>query len=1043
MSSGNEGAAYGSLRSPQNILTHGSRDSTAHGSSAQQRNISSTFVNAEHTAPVTVDPSQVYDPWQELQRKRALEQAEEKRMEAKKAEEARRVEEARKAQEAEQARLARETRPDEPSRPEVSTAAALMGFGQNNMPAPNDLEGQMKAMFVKMREFHAKDPQLLAKIWEQERTTHQEDSTNPRSARNPTGSPAKERKAVKPQSTNTSGSGNVQPNTSKTLVGQSSASNSHREPPDVGAREPSEADRLQQRQQKTAPAPRAAPPKMQKAPTGTIWPPDKKDRLAEAAAAWLNTIPANSSKKTEVSHIRHMLDSNPSYIELCESLDSLGLKVDRAAFAKTLLDAVPEVNSAPRQRVQRPPQPSPKPTIPPGNRGQDVQSHRQSLQSTPLQIAPQKSASPSNAPNLINKPSSVKSSSFVKNSVGAKPNSTINKDRIFKFRPSPAQSLTTHPQAPLANTSSVRETSLSTQPRRVQLPTSKEEAAKKRSFAEIIDLTDPRLSEDDDDLEDHVLNANKRPQLLEPARPLSTTHASPTEKAQVTGTMMQNGVQSAPVSKSAVPDEFAALYSNKDIAEVIDKKKAIRRSKYNPKTIARDVLLATGRHPEMRALNAHLEILAANFTAVDATTDLSTFKWDLVDPGQPIVPQQSADIDLGTQADDEDEGDEESQRARAQIVIHRQVIDPNTGAVSVVEERYSAPNPSGHTKKLSHMHKRRGPPFQQSRNNVRTRPYGFGDGHTSSPAPGSSSRRPTAGSDKPRHTHTASSPAVRGGNDAGRQSARGGLSTYAALRQQMASQGTPLPKKRGRPVGWRKHIHGRDVVHSGSSSQQNASHVDPPKPKYAVYECKWKNCSGKLHNLETLRKHVKMLHGKEPPDKKWRCQWQGCTTEIVKGLDSDPNTKNDSFESQEAWMGHMEKEHLSPIAWQLGDGPVGGLSDAQESDASEAYLSDARGRQVTPRVTMPTGADPSAGTPNVAPSSAEQGSSKKRGRPPGSGQGKLRDQAVEARDNLERKKKQMGPGLDKGGSILVNEKRRQGFIDDEGDEGHIVNDADV
>jgi hypothetical protein len=118
--------------------------------------------------------------------------------------------------------------------------------------------------------------------------------------------------------------------------------------------------------------------------------------------------------------------------------------------------------------------------------------------------------------------------------------------------------------------------------------------------------------------------------------------------------------------------------------------------------------------------------------------------------------------------------------------------------------------------------------------------------------------------------------------------------------------------------------------------------------------------------------------------------------------------------------------------------------DAHDSDASEVYLSDAHGRQVTPRISMPfLPPDTPASRPSAVESSSAQKTPKRRGRPPGSGQSSLRQQAVEAQDALERKKMQMGPGLDRGGSILVNEKRRQGLIDDNDEEGEVIDDEDV
>ena len=70
----------------------------------------------------------------------------------------------------------------------------------------------------------------------------------------------------------------------------------------------------------------------------------------------------------------------------------------------------------------------------------------------------------------------------------------------------------------------------------------------------------------------------------------------------------------------------------KNIVQPIRKRRdALRRSRYNPETIARDILLATGSHPSMDPLNAHLDILRQRFPNVKPESDMSTFRWALVD----------------------------------------------------------------------------------------------------------------------------------------------------------------------------------------------------------------------------------------------------------------------------------------------------------------------------------------------------------------------------------------------------------------------------
>lgn len=94
------------------------------------------------------------------------------------------------------------------------------------------------------------------------------------------------------------------------------------------------------------------------------------------------------------------------------------------------------------------------------------------------------------------------------------------------------------------------------------------------------------------------------------------------------------------------PPERDALV-HKDIVRPIQKRRdALRRSNYSSETIARDVLLATGSHPTMDPLNSHLDILRKNSRAVNLESNMSTFKWDLVDPKQDSQRSNISPISL-------------------------------------------------------------------------------------------------------------------------------------------------------------------------------------------------------------------------------------------------------------------------------------------------------------------------------------------------------------------------------------------------------------
>lgn len=119
-----------------------------------------------------------------------------------------------------------------------------------------------------------------------------------------------------------------------------------------------------------------------------------------------------------------------------------------------------------------------------------------------------------------------------------------------------------------------------------------------------------------------------------------------------------------------------------------------------------------------------------------------------------------------------------------------------------------------------------------------------------------------------------------------------------------------------------------------------------PSPR-AIYEgrgamfvpflCEWRGCKAELHNLETLGRHVHVVHcGKEAT----ACLWRRCADE------------RPPFGNPEALGEHVDKAHLIPYAWHIGDGPKVSLpgTPAGPDEELPGYLFDETGRQVTPSV---------------------------------------------------------------------------------------------
>jgi len=104
----------------------------------------------------------------------------------------------------------------------------------------------------------------------------------------------------------------------------------------------------------------------------------------------------------------------------------------------------------------------------------------------------------------------------------------------------------------------------------------------------------------------------------------------------------------------------------------------------------------------------------------------------------------------------------------------------------------------------------------------------------------------------------------------------------------------------------------------------------------------------------------------------------------------------------------------------------------------ESYLSDERGRQVTPRITVEP--ERLEALRSSWSSQVSTGASQGRGRPP---KYTAEQEARDAHARLVSHKKRIGgPGMDCGGATLVNEKRRRGLIENDETEEELVDAED-
>ncbi len=108
--------------------------------------------------------------------------------------------------------------------------------------------------------------------------------------------------------------------------------------------------------------------------------------------------------------------------------------------------------------------------------------------------------------------------------------------------------------------------------------------------------------------------------------------------------------------------------------------------------------------------------------------------------------------------------------------------------------------------------------------------------------------------------------------------------------------------------------------------------VPVPEPIYYAFICEWKGCVAELQNLETLRRHLLVIHGMKQENGRIACLWRNCrkageVTQEVAASDSDevvqvPVSEPLEFLTRHSWKDHIQI-HIQHIAQYMGDGPKG------------------------------------------------------------------------------------------------------------------------
>lgn len=1060
-------------------------------------------------SPTTVDPSQVYDMRAEQQRKAQIEAERRRKIEAaRKAEEqARAAEEAaRKAEEdrkAEQERVERETREAEEeakkaeeeaakkraaqdrkneqrrkareekrqsktaataltqmasastSNPGADAMMAAMG-GEFSGPPANDEEAEMREMFKKMREFNQRNPAMLAKLWEEERRQH--------SAQQATSTP-------QPQPQQPAQPAQAPPQKQPQQQGPASATTS--------------AQPKQQRQQRpnnqpttaasSTPAP--AQPAVQTPQQGNaaLWPPHKKGSLAAAAAQWLTNLPENQSIGRTISkeEILKILDTNPSYVQLCESVERTGIKFERSMLAKELLKAVPDGLRAqgarpgnantpvtgPTAPVSGPGTPTEAPKRGPGRPKKDgptsysVPQGKKSRQSgTGVSYQAPSFTSLSDAAKQVNAMSTVTTyPEEITNSLASAIAGDAGPDRVQS--PYFAQPMSngnsrppSQPQTSQPPSATVKDESVPPQPEEPpKPPANKEEAARKRTFNDLVDLT---TGDSDDEAPPrkmqqpitgpsngavkHAQNDTFRKPMdyqtfmrqnsykgimpgqglmhpSAPARPWGQSFTGSTlfnkgdQQQRQTPTVPSQSRQSGPTEEQKQHERMRG----KMLVEPIMRDRVARKSRYDSRTIARDVLLATGRHPDMRPLNAHMntmqKLLGDHGGVIDGAgnkSDLATIRWDIIDPGQPAEEYKNKtktasarrgeeDAQVNDNADPTEEAVDEGDLTELQKSQPVSRAIPTTEADKDAETLRRCQEVAsdqeweriGEEKMrkllLNRWHQRNFKKRAMERKKAAAAAAAQNGGEesedeagrkyvsvrewqdqlrqgSSGPKRGRPPKSRDANSDSnnnqratPTGTPVSKTAAASPGSA---NMSTGGAVGYAAFRQ-VDENGNPI-KKKGRPVGWRKSLHSREAqgltpAKSGttpkapgsrlrqSTGPSPASKENSVQPHYEVFKCRWKECAAELDNLDKLKKHVVKLHGAPDDEGSYECRWNLCD---LAGQHTDSNgnvgdggSEGATFERMNAWIQHVDKDHMASVARKQGDGPRSGTVTGEQN----------------------------------------------------------------------------------------------------------------
>jgi hypothetical protein len=683
-------------------------------------------------------------------------------------------------------------------------------------------------------------------------------------------------------------------------------------------------------------------------------PDPEKTVVAQAAAAFLT----RSGKRISAEYLGGFLHHTADFVTMCEHFDSLGHKYDRGDLARYLLDAVALAKTTQGFNPAVAPPPPPRhgaitPT-PPNNAGiqQPAAPAQRAPPSRPARAAPHTVPAVAQIPPTISQgatPTRTASPAIQQ----AHPFQTNGNPFRFKVKFNAATPI--HMQAPAIKQPPTVGSAVK-KPSKPQSTVGSANKTSKPHFSTAVpvrqsfvpdsivieDSPSPPAPFDDFgydamDVDSHTPARDSNKSGDKTVQSISSPFSGPPKgvfpkalaafeskdedatKAPLID-LTQNHETTASATESA--NEVRPKKSAKPkgpLAAKIDKKKAARVSGYDSKNIARNILIIAGKHPTENPLNSHLLPLRENFPGqIDWDSDLSTIRWDILDP-EPMA------VDNGPANKPNTVGNEPNTVADKSAAVDNEPIAVDNEPMAVDEESISVENePNTVANKPNTV----GNELIAVDNDMDGDDEGDGNVNVSHENP---------------LGLVSAVPKKRARSRKLRQSAPGGLTTISQARAEIAEtpkngrtkhatstpqtaphQHAPAPLRtssdRSRATTFANNPPSAISIESHAKTPKSATmeaetgpfnkrrRTDRPSPAFKKYCCKWEGCSAELHNLDNLKRHIKQHKKKTSTyNNGFPCNWAGCA--------------HPPFASELEWDNHVDA-HMEEVKQTFGVGPA-------------------------------------------------------------------------------------------------------------------------